>query len=83
MSEALVNINLDMKINKEGLYYIFVTVEINNDESAYFGYSIEATGATVFEFEEGVPEEEKKDLLSSGVNISIINLRSYINAAIT
>lgn len=32
------------------------------------------------DFEDNVTEEEKKDLISSGVNITITNLRGYINA---
>lgn len=80
MSECPVNIDFDIKSNEEGLYYVFATIEINNEESTDFGYSINVTGASVFEFEKGISEKEKNDLISSGVNITITNLRGYINA---
>ena len=80
MNDAHVNINFDIKMNEESLYYVFVTVQINNDDSADFGYSIDVTGASVFEFEDEVTDKEKNDLISSGVNITITNLRGYINA---
>jgi len=38
------------------------------------------TGASVFEFEDDTPDDEKQDLISSGVNITITHLRGYINA---
>lgn len=79
MSKCPVNIDFEIKSNEEGLYYVFVTIEINNEESTDFGYSINVTGASVFEFEEGISEKEKNDLISSGVNITITNLRGYIN----
>lgn len=80
MAEAPVNIDFDIKTNDEGLHYVFATIEINNEESADFGYSINVTGASVFEFEEGITEKETNDLIPSGVNITITNLRGYIKA---
>lgn len=79
MYEFPVNIDFDVK-NDNRLYYVFVTITINNDESSDFGYSIDVTGASVFEFEDGISEEDKSDLISSGVNMAITNLRGYINA---
>ena len=43
MSECPVNIDFDIKSNEEGLYYVFATIEINNEESTDFGYSINAS----------------------------------------
>ena len=80
MFDAPVIIDFDIKINEEGLYYAFVTIGINKEESADFGYSINVTGASVFEFEDDTPDDEKQDLISSGVNITITHLRGYINA---
>lgn len=81
MSETPINIDFEFKVNEDGLYYIFVKMEINNDDSAKYGYSISVYCASVFDFEDNVNEEEKKDLISSGVNITITNLRGYIYSA--
>lgn len=80
MAEVPVNIDFDIKTNDEGLHYVFATIEINNEETADFGYSINVMGASVFDFEEGISEKEKNDLIPSGVNIAITNLRAYIKA---
>lgn len=75
-------LNIDFAItnNEENhSIYIFVKVEINVDEKLKPGYSIMAEGVGVFSFESSVSEEEKKGLTSSGVNICITNLRSYVN----
>lgn len=80
MHEAPVNINFDVKTNDSGLHYIFARIEINDEDTASFGYSINVMGASVFEFEEGLEDSEKHDLIASGVNITITNLRGYIKA---
>lgn len=80
MLEAPVNINFDVKTNDSGMHYVFARIEINNEESASFGYSINVMGASVFDFEEGVEDSAKSDLIASGVNITITNLRGYIKA---
>lgn len=79
MLDSPIDIDFDVKVNEDGLYYIFVKIEINNDKSTKFGYSIFVNCASVFDFEDDVTEEEKNDLISSGVNITITNLRGYIH----
>jgi len=76
-----VDIDFDVKMSKEGAMFVFTNVEINNDDDANFGYSIFVAGATSFSFAEDMDENERKSFIGSAVNISITNLRNYINNA--
>lgn len=78
MNELPVDIDFDIKTNKEGNLFVFSKVQINNQDDADFGYSIFASGATLFTFMEGTDDKEKKILIGSAVNISITNLRNFI-----
>lgn len=78
-NEMPVDIDYAIKKYEGGQYYIFVKVAINAADNPQPGYSVMAEGVGAFDFEEALPQEEKKRLLSSGVNICITNLRSYIN----
>src|SRR5690554_400203 len=77
------NSEIKTRKNSWSLYRPYIkedTCLLNKEESADFGYSINVTGASVFEFEDDTPDDEKQDLISSGVNITITHLRGYINA---
>ena len=76
-----VDIDFDVKMSKEGAMFVFTNVEINNDDDANFGYSIFVAGATSFSFAEDMDENERQSFIGSAVNISITNLRNYINNA--
>ena len=80
MHNSPINIDFEIKINEDGLYYIFASIEINNDGSTDFGYSISVNCASVIDFEDDISDAEKNDLISSGVNITITNLRGYVYA---
>lgn len=74
-----IDIDFDIKKNKDGSIFVFSSVQINNHDDANFGYSIFVSGITAFTFAEGTEEDEKKSLIGSAVNISITNLRNYIS----
>ncbi len=79
MKDLPIDIDFDIKTDKQGDIFVFSKVQINNNEKADIGYSIFVAGVTSFSFAEGTTEEEKKSLIGSAVNISITNLRSYIS----
>ncbi|HHV87048.1 MAG TPA: hypothetical protein GXX42_14770 [Petrimonas sp.] len=81
MRDLPVDIDFDIKTNKDGSLFVFSNVQINAHNDADFGYSIFVAGITVFTFAEGTDEDEKKSLIGSAVNISITNLRNYISNA--
>lgn len=79
MARYPIDIDFDIHQNKEeGVYFVFVSVEINPDNQA--GYSIMAEGCGVFNMNTKVDEDPQLDalVLHSGVNICITNLRAYI-----
>ena len=78
MKDFPVNIDFDVKTNKEGDIFVFSNVEINNGDDADCGYSIFVAGITSFTFAKDTDEDERKSLIGSAVNISITNLRNYI-----
>lgn len=74
-----VDIDFAIKKNDDDLFFIFVKVEINNTDNPQPGYSILAEGIGAFGLQEGLTDNEKQQYISSGVNICITNLRSYVN----
>lgn len=73
------DIDFAIKENEDNSLYVFVKIGINVSDNAQPGYSIMAEGVGVFSFEDLVSDKEKNQLASSGVNICITNLRSYVN----
>src|SRR5690606_26810564 len=70
-------------IKNEDKYIIFTKVEINSDDNQIPGYDIFAEGVSIFSFNinSKLSEREKSDFLwSSGVSISINNLRNYLSS---
>ncbi|WP_108423007.1 hypothetical protein [Flagellimonas amoyensis] len=68
--------------NEDNKYLIFAKVEINDNENPVPGYTIFAEGISIFRFNESatLSERDRSEFLwTSGVSISINNLRNYIS----
>jgi hypothetical protein len=69
--------------NEENKYIIFTKVDINSDDSKIPGYDIFAEGVSIFSFnvDSKLTDREKSEFLwSSGVSISINNLRNFLSS---
>tara|TARA_B100000378_G_scaffold276363_1_gene274149 strand:- start:12784 stop:13257 length:474 start_codon:yes stop_codon:yes gene_type:complete len=69
--------------SEENRFLIFTKIDINNKEDHLPGYSLFTEGVSIFSFntKSKLSEKEKSDFLwTSGVSISINNLRNYISA---
>jgi hypothetical protein len=69
--------------NEDNKYIIFTKVEINSDDNQIPGYDIFAEGVSIFSFNinSKLTENEKSEFLwSSGVSISINNLRNFLSS---
>lgn len=80
-------INIDFIVRdiktEENKYLIFTKIDINHKEDKLPGYSLFTEGVSIFSFPDksNLSEKEKSDFLwTSGVSISINNLRNYISA---
>lgn len=68
---------------EENRYLIFTKININYKEDKIPGYSLFTEGVSIFSFspKSKLSEKEKSDFLwTSGVSISINNIRNYISA---
>ena len=68
---------------EENKYIIFTKVDINNDDDKVPGYEIFAEGISIFSFNinSKLTDRQKSDFLwSSGVSISINNLRNFLSS---
>jgi preprotein translocase subunit SecB len=81
------NIDIDFIVrdikNENNLFIIFTKVEINNNDNKKPGYSLFAEGVSIFSFNKNskLTDREKSEFLwSSGVSISINNLRNYLSS---
>lgn len=69
--------------NEDNKYIIFTKVDINSDDNQISGYDIFTEGVSIFSFNVNskLTESEKSDFLwSSGVSISINNLRNFLSS---
>ena len=69
--------------NEDNKYIIFTKVEINSDDNQIPGYDIFAEGVSIFSFNlnSKLTDREKSEFLwSSGVSISINNLRNFLGS---
>lgn len=69
--------------NEDNKYIIFTKVDINGNDNQNPGYDIFAEGVSIFSFNinSKLTEHEKSEFLwSSGVSISINNLRNFLSS---